>query len=246
MERCGNKRPRVQKLVSAWNQGIRGEAVSESGVDDPLIGASTDPSKRPRTRAHETGRWRYANSTAWGDNKPLARQCRRSPGAQGEGKTRHQDPRPEEQGERSAIRPTRPEDDGSGVNRSSGTRPEEERGRQPPSTRATSGGGRHQGAGVREGRKSSSGGGGASCTPSLLRKDTEDNASAGGFSQYTLGRPVSGSKASRVRPFVVRILSRSFRVVAPDSSGGSLTWLSPAGSPRSSLPTGSFLMSSTC
>lgn len=25
--RCGNRRPRVQKLVSAWNQGFRDDAV---------------------------------------------------------------------------------------------------------------------------------------------------------------------------------------------------------------------------
>lgn len=50
MERCGNKRPRVQKLVSVWNQGIRGDAESESGADDPLISASKKPSRRPRTR----------------------------------------------------------------------------------------------------------------------------------------------------------------------------------------------------
>lgn len=50
MERCGNKRPRVRKLVSVWNQGIRGDAESESGTDDPLVSASKQPSRRPRTR----------------------------------------------------------------------------------------------------------------------------------------------------------------------------------------------------
>lgn len=50
MERCGNRRPRVQKLVSAWNQGIRGDADAEGEGDDDLIGASTEPKKRPRTR----------------------------------------------------------------------------------------------------------------------------------------------------------------------------------------------------
>lgn len=50
MERCRNSRPRVQKLVSAWNQGIRGDAEFAGGADDPLIGASAEPSKRPRTR----------------------------------------------------------------------------------------------------------------------------------------------------------------------------------------------------
>lgn len=50
MERCGNRRPRVERLVSAWNQGIREDAESEVWADDPLIGASAEPKKRPRTR----------------------------------------------------------------------------------------------------------------------------------------------------------------------------------------------------
>ena len=50
MERYGNRRPRVERLVSAWNQGIRQDAETEGGADDPLIGASAEPSKRPRTR----------------------------------------------------------------------------------------------------------------------------------------------------------------------------------------------------
>ena len=50
MERCGNRRQRVQRLVSAWNQGIREDAESECEADDPLIGASGEPKKRPRTR----------------------------------------------------------------------------------------------------------------------------------------------------------------------------------------------------
>lgn len=50
MERCGNRRPRVQKLASAWNQGIHGDADAEGGAADPLIEASTEPSRRPRTR----------------------------------------------------------------------------------------------------------------------------------------------------------------------------------------------------
>lgn len=48
--RCGNRRPRVQKLVSAWNQRIRGDGDESGKVDDSLIGASAEPSKRPRTR----------------------------------------------------------------------------------------------------------------------------------------------------------------------------------------------------
>ncbi len=50
MKRCGNRRPRVQKLVSAWNQGVREDAKPEGEVADPLIGASAEPKKRPRTR----------------------------------------------------------------------------------------------------------------------------------------------------------------------------------------------------
>lgn len=50
MERCGNRRPRIQKLVSAWNQGIRDDADAEGEADDALIGASAEPKKRPRTR----------------------------------------------------------------------------------------------------------------------------------------------------------------------------------------------------
>ena len=50
MERCGNRRPRVERLVSAWDQGTRGDAEPDGDADDPLIGASAEPKKRPRTR----------------------------------------------------------------------------------------------------------------------------------------------------------------------------------------------------
>lgn len=50
MERCGNRRPRVERLVSAWNQGTRGGPGADGDADDPLIGASAEPKKRPRTR----------------------------------------------------------------------------------------------------------------------------------------------------------------------------------------------------
>lgn len=50
MERCGNRRPRVEKLVSAWNQGSRDDAEAMGTADDPLIVAAAEPSKRPRTR----------------------------------------------------------------------------------------------------------------------------------------------------------------------------------------------------
>ncbi len=73
MERCGNRRPRVQKLVSAWNQGIRTD--SENGADDPLIGAASEPSKRPRTRLtdKEVGAMRTARAQGVSVNA-LARQ----------------------------------------------------------------------------------------------------------------------------------------------------------------------------
>jgi len=50
MVRCGNRRPRVERLVSAWNQGTCGGAELAGEPDDPLIGASAEPKKRPRTR----------------------------------------------------------------------------------------------------------------------------------------------------------------------------------------------------
>ena len=50
IDHYGNRRPRVEGLVSAWNQGIREDAESEDEADDPLIGASAEPKTRPRTR----------------------------------------------------------------------------------------------------------------------------------------------------------------------------------------------------
>lgn len=50
MERCGNRRPRVERLVSAWSRGVRGDAEADGEADDPLIGVSAEPKKRPRTR----------------------------------------------------------------------------------------------------------------------------------------------------------------------------------------------------
>lgn len=50
MERCANRRPQVGQLVSAWNQNLRGNAELAGEPDDPLIGTSMEPRKRPRTR----------------------------------------------------------------------------------------------------------------------------------------------------------------------------------------------------
>ena len=50
MERCGNMRPRVERLVSAWNQGVSDDPALDGEPDDPLIGVSVEPTKRPRTR----------------------------------------------------------------------------------------------------------------------------------------------------------------------------------------------------
>ncbi len=50
MERCGNRRPRVERLVSAWDQGICDDPGLAEEPDDPLISASAEPKKRPRTR----------------------------------------------------------------------------------------------------------------------------------------------------------------------------------------------------
>jgi hypothetical protein len=50
MERYGNRRQRVERLVSAWNQGL-GVAVEPVGEpDDPLIAAAAEPRRRTRTR----------------------------------------------------------------------------------------------------------------------------------------------------------------------------------------------------
>ena len=75
MEHYGNRRPRVERLVSAWNQGVRGDAEPDGEADDPLIGASAEPTKRPRTRL--TGEEVDAMRTARADGvsvNALARQ----------------------------------------------------------------------------------------------------------------------------------------------------------------------------
>ena len=50
MEHYGNRRPRVQRLVSAWSQCLGEDAAPVGESDDPLISASAEPSKRPRIR----------------------------------------------------------------------------------------------------------------------------------------------------------------------------------------------------
>lgn len=54
MERFGNRRLRVERLVSEWNQGICDNPDPAGEPDDPLIGASAEPKKRPRTRLTDT------------------------------------------------------------------------------------------------------------------------------------------------------------------------------------------------
>ena len=50
MEHYGNRRPRVERLVSAWAQGPGSSGEPDSEPDDPLIGAAAEPRGRPRTR----------------------------------------------------------------------------------------------------------------------------------------------------------------------------------------------------
>ena len=49
IDHYGNRRQRVERLVSAWNQGVRADAEPEDGADDPSIGASAEPRRRART-----------------------------------------------------------------------------------------------------------------------------------------------------------------------------------------------------
>ena len=48
MERCGNRRPRVERLASAWNQGSDGLPEPGGEPDDPLIEAAAEPRRRAR------------------------------------------------------------------------------------------------------------------------------------------------------------------------------------------------------
>ena len=60
VEHCGNRRPRVERLVSAWNQGVRGDAEPEGEADDPLIDARRNQKETSNT-AHGRGSGRCAN-----------------------------------------------------------------------------------------------------------------------------------------------------------------------------------------
>jgi hypothetical protein len=46
----GNRRQRVERLVCAWSQGSGVGAEVDGEPDDPLIEASAEPRRRPRTR----------------------------------------------------------------------------------------------------------------------------------------------------------------------------------------------------
>lgn len=49
-ERYGNRRQRVERLVSVWIQGSCEDATPAGEPDDPRIRASAEPRRRPRTR----------------------------------------------------------------------------------------------------------------------------------------------------------------------------------------------------
>lgn len=51
--RCGNRRSRIEKLVSAWSHGSQRDRDSVGETDDALIRASAEPKRRPRTRVTE-------------------------------------------------------------------------------------------------------------------------------------------------------------------------------------------------
>ena len=55
IDHYGNRRQRVQRLVSAWNQGCDRTEQPAGEPDDPLIEAAAEPRRRPRTRL--TTKW---------------------------------------------------------------------------------------------------------------------------------------------------------------------------------------------
>lgn len=50
MEHCGNRRQRVERLTSAWNQGLGEDADLPGELDDPLIESAVEPRRRARTQ----------------------------------------------------------------------------------------------------------------------------------------------------------------------------------------------------
>lgn len=50
MEHHGNRRQRVERLISAWGQASRGTVNPTLAPDDPLIATSAEPRRRTRTQ----------------------------------------------------------------------------------------------------------------------------------------------------------------------------------------------------
>lgn len=64
IDRYGNRRQRVERLVSAWNQGVDGATKPDVEPGDPLFGASAEPRRRTRTQLtdEEVGAMRTARA----------------------------------------------------------------------------------------------------------------------------------------------------------------------------------------
>ncbi len=82
---CGNRRPQLQKLVSAGNHGIHGihaHAESDDGAPDSFIGTSVKRTKRARTplRDNEVDTLRTAREAGWAYSR-----CQSSSGSSGHG-----------------------------------------------------------------------------------------------------------------------------------------------------------------
>lgn len=65
MEHYGNRRPRIERLVSAWIQESDGAADPAGEPDDPLIEAAAEPRRRARTPLsdEEVGAMRTARAS---------------------------------------------------------------------------------------------------------------------------------------------------------------------------------------
>ena len=50
IDHYGNRRQRVEQLVTAWNQRSGGWGEPDGEPDDALIDAAAEPTRRPRTR----------------------------------------------------------------------------------------------------------------------------------------------------------------------------------------------------